>query len=270
MSEMLSLREALEALSAVESEEGVRVVYACESGSRAWGFASPDSDYDLRFLYVHHPRWYLSIAEKQRDVIERPIVAGLDISGWDLRKALCLYRRSNPPLMEWLLSPIVYLDRFGVAQKMRQLMAVYYSPTAATYHYLHLAEGNYRRYLQGEEVWLKKYFYVLRPLLAVLWIEQERGAVPTDFGLLLEEVDIRAEVREAIQALVEEKQRGAELRHGPHQPTLDEFIVAELERWQASGVHHRRPSAPLGPLDEVFLSALWEVWGAVVNEWGTE
>ncbi|MCE9610243.1 MAG: nucleotidyltransferase domain-containing protein [Chthoniobacter sp.] len=95
------------ALAQVEAERNVRVLFACESGSRAWGFASRDSDYDVRFLYVHRRDWYLSV-EDRRDVIEQPIADDLDVSGWELRKALRLLRKSNPPLLEWLKSPVVY------------------------------------------------------------------------------------------------------------------------------------------------------------------
>ena len=148
----------------IERTEGVRLLYACESGSRAWGFASTDSDYDVRFLYLRPREWYLSIdVERRRDVIERPIDGLLDINGWDLRKALGLFRKSNPPLLEWLHSPIVYLDRHGVAERLRALLEQYYSPTACFHHYYHMAKGNYREYLKGEEVKLKK--YLLKQLL---------------------------------------------------------------------------------------------------------
>jgi predicted nucleotidyltransferase len=154
------------ALNTIERDEDVHIFYACESGSRAWGFPSADSDYDVRFLYIHPTPWYLSIdIETRRDVIERPINDQLDVVGWDLRKALKLFRKSNPPLLEWLTSPIVYTERFGIAEQLRQLVPTYYSPTASFYHYLHMAQGNFRDYLRGEMVWIKKYFYVLRPYL---------------------------------------------------------------------------------------------------------
>lgn len=153
-------------LNNVETEECVKILYACESGSRAWGFPSADSDFDVRFLYLHPKDWYLSIdLEQKRDVIERPISDQIDLSGWDLRKALWLFRKSNPPLLEWLGSPIVYWERYSTATQMRQLAETYYSPKACMYHYLHMARGNYREYLKGEHVWIKKYFYVLRPIL---------------------------------------------------------------------------------------------------------
>ena len=122
-----------------------RHIMAIESGSRAWGFPSADSDYDVRFLYARPVEWYLSILEG-RDVIERPIDAQLDINGWDIKKALRLFRKSNPPLAEWLGSPIVYLERQDIAERLRELAQRYYSPLACIHHYLHMAEGNYRDY----------------------------------------------------------------------------------------------------------------------------
>src|SRR5271154_5671921 len=144
-------------LRRIEQAYDVRVLYACESGSRAWGFASQDSDYDVRFIYVHTRNWYLSI-EDRRDVIEEPISDSLDISGWELRKALRLLRKSNPPLLEWLKSPVVYSQDGEFLAGFRELAAGYYSPVRCFAHYLHMASGNVREYLKGETVWLKKYF----------------------------------------------------------------------------------------------------------------
>lgn len=127
----------LESLSAIERDHGCTILLAVESGSRAWGFASQDSDYDVRFIYARPRDWYLSIAEHRRDVIELPIVDELDVNGWDLRKALRLFRKSNPPLLEWLTSPIVYRET-PTAQRMRELIPQYYSPRASFYHYLHM------------------------------------------------------------------------------------------------------------------------------------
>ena len=97
----------LEALARIEEEHDVRIVFACESGSRGWGFSSPDSDYDVRFIYAHDLDWYLTVFPG-RDVIELPIDDVYDVSGWDLRKALGLLRNGNATLVEWLSSPVVY------------------------------------------------------------------------------------------------------------------------------------------------------------------
>ena len=115
--------EILSRLSSIESAQDVKILYACESGSRAWGFASPDSDYDVRFVYVHKRDWYLSFdVERQRDVIECSIEDDIDCSGWDLRKALQLFARTNGALLEWLNSPIRYLERGDAAGSLRGVL----------------------------------------------------------------------------------------------------------------------------------------------------
>lgn len=170
----------LSELADIERRHDVRVLFACESGSRGWGFASPDSDYDVRFVYVHRPVWYLSV-EPQRDVIEVPISDELDVGGWELRKALQLMHRSNPTLLEWLASPIVYREDPDAARRMRTLAPTFFG-AQGRWHYLSMAAKNFRGYLQGETVRLKKYLYVLRPLLAAQWIDAGRGMPPMRFA----------------------------------------------------------------------------------------
>jgi predicted nucleotidyltransferase len=216
-------------LQRIEQVYDVRVLYACESGSRAWGFASPDSDYDVRFLYVHSRDWYLSI-EDRRDVIEEPIREGLDISGWELRKTLRLLRKSNPPLLEWLKSPVVYAVDEAFAAEFRHLAAGYYSPARCFQHYLHMAFGNARDYLKHDLVWTKKYLYVLRPLLACRWIECGLGPVPMLFDELADWVAEDADVRAAIRDLLARKRLGDELARGPKIDVLNYFISDELIR----------------------------------------
>lgn len=246
----------LERLAAIERAESVRVLYACESGSRAWGFASPDSDYDVRFIYVRPRDWYLSIdLERRRDVIERPIEGALDINGWDLRKALHLMRKSNPPLFEWLHSPFVYRAEPGFRAAMLGLAPAYYSPAGCAWHYLHMARGNRREYLQGDPVRLKKYLYVLRPLLAVRWLESGRGAVPVPFRELVETLVPPGELRDAIEHLLRLKQSGAELAWGPRMPALSDWLAAELARLAGGPKLGPAPRPDPEPLD-----ALFRVW----------
>lgn len=247
----------LERLAAIEHTEAVRILYACESGSRAWGFASPDSDYDARFIYVRPRDWYLSIdLEHRRDVIERPIEGVLDINGWDLRKALQLMRKSNPPLFEWLHSPLVYRAQPGFREAMLALTPTYYSPLGCAWHYLHMARGNDRVYLRGEQVRLKKYLYVLRPLLAVRWLESGRGIVPMPFRELVETLIPPGEPRDAIEHLLMRKQSGAELAWGPRIPALSGWIKTELARL-ANGPAALAPAAKPGLEPLNVLSREW-------------
>jgi predicted nucleotidyltransferase len=245
----------------VQEDQGFKIVYACESGSRAWGFPSQDSDYDVRFLYVHPPHWYLSVdVEDKPDVFERPITDELDVSGWELRKALKLLKKSNPPLLEWLNSPIVYMEAIDVVRRLRDLVPAFYSPIACAYHYLHMAEGNYREYSRGDTVWRKKYLYILRPLLAIGWIEKEDSAVPMEFRILVDRLVSDSGLRRAIDNLLEAKKSGKELDRGPAIPELNAFIDSELRRLETELPKRVNPKADIERLNEVFRFALGMAW----------
>ena len=254
--------EILRRLDEVEGNYSVKILFACESGSRAWGFASSDSDYDVRFIYVSPPAWYLSVdLEEKRDVIETPVEGLWDVTGWDLRKALRLYRKSNPPLLEWLRSPIVYRQYSEAAKKMRALLPAFYSPVACMYHYLHMARGNYRGYLQSETVRTKKYFYVLRPLLACRWIERDIGVVPMEFERLLNGAAIPVRVRVEIDGLLARKRSAVEIVEGPRNAVLSDFIEAEFLRHEESGLARQKLQTEGEPLSRIFRETLVAVWG---------
>lgn len=207
---LLTKTKILAKLKEVEDKEQVRILYAAESGSRGWGFESENSDYDVRFIYVHPLDWYLSIGDK-RDVIEYPLSDSLDISGWDIKKALKLFKASNPPLYEWLSSPIVYLERGKFVRKLRDLTPKFYSPVSCLHHYLSMAKGNYKAYLTGQKVKLKKYFYVLRPVFACMWIEEHKTMPPMEFEQLFKRQKLDLKLTNEIKQLLERKRSGAEL-----------------------------------------------------------
>lgn len=249
--------EIRERLYAIEREESVKIFYACESGSRAWGFPSKNSDYDVRFLYVREPDWYLSIdVEDRRDVVERPILDEFDVNGWDLRKALKLLRKSNPPLLEWLNSPTIYIEDDGISSKFKELAPYCYSATACTYHYLQMAKGNFREYLKGDTVSVKKYFYVLRPLLAIKWIEQSSNVVPMQFGVLVEDLLPNGELRDQIENLIERKKLGDELKREPRIDVISDFIESEMTRLASIVVDRRDEKPSMSYLNEVFREIL--------------
>jgi predicted nucleotidyltransferase len=255
--------EILQELHNIEQEEQIRILYACESGSRAWGFPSKDSDYDVRFLYIRPVEWYVSIFDK-RDVIERPISNLLDINGWDLRKALQLFRKSNPPLLEWLQSPIPYYTKYSVAEQIRSISPLAFSPKSCTYHYLHMAKGNYREYLQGEQVKIKKYFYVLRPILACGWIEKFNAMPPIEFDLLVEElVPKESELYAMIEQLLIRKKSGEELDYEPKLPTINDYLEDRIVHFeQAAASLKQADGGQDEQLDKLFRRALQEVWGS--------
>lgn len=248
-------------LREIQAEQDFKIIYACESGSRAWGFPSKDSDYDVRFIYVKRQDWYLSVdVDEKPDVFERPITDELDISGWELRKTLKLLRKSNPPLLEWLNSPIVYMEIPELVARLKELLPEFYSPIACAYHYLHMAQGNYREYSRGDLVWRKKYLYILRPLLAIGWIEKEVAAVPMEFQTLVERLISDSDLRRAIDDLLEAKKNGKELDRGPAIPEINAFIDSEFKRLETEMPRRVNPKVDVERLNEMFRFALTTAW----------
>lgn len=222
----------LSSVDELERRHDVTVLFACESGSRGWGFASPDSDYDVRFIYVNRLAWYLRV-EPGRDVIEQPISGDLDINGWDLRKALQLLRDANPTLLEWLRSPIIYRQDDRFATRLRELAEAGFSPVRGYHHYVSMAKKNLREHLLGEVVRYKKYLYVLRPLLAARWIREERGVPPMRFAELAQATLDDAALVAEINALLEVKMRAGEAATSPRWEGIHAFIESELAVAQA-------------------------------------
>lgn len=202
---------------------------AIESGSRAWGFPSHNSDYDVRFIYAHDPAWYQAVdLEERRDVIEYPIVDDIDINGWDVRKALRLYWKSNPAFVEWIQSPITYTQQSDFRADALSMLPNIYAPEKGIYHYRSMAKTNYRGYLRKAVVPLKKYFYVLRPLLAARWVMKTGAAAPVEFEKLLPLLQDEPTVLAEVRALLDKKTRTPELGRSAAVPVLNQFIESEL------------------------------------------
>lgn len=249
----------------IEERFQVKILYAIESGSRAWGFPSKDSDYDVRFIYIHQPEWYLSIDPQgiggKRDVIEEPINDLLDISGWEITKALRLFRKNNPPLLEWLKSDILYYQKYSFVDNIRSLESKVFYPNAMLHHYLNMAKNNYREYLQGEQVKIKKYFYVLRPLLACNWIEKYNMTPPIRFQELLEDIIPDSELKNEVEHLLKRKLQGEELDIESRVEVINNYIEHEIKRIEkyvkSLNVELKDPTKLL---DELFRHTLNEVW----------
>jgi predicted nucleotidyltransferase len=242
-------------LEKVERVHGVRILYACEAGSRVWGFHSPNSDYDVRFIYAHPLSHYLSILER-RDVIEVPITGLLDINGWDIRKALQLLNKSNPSLLEWLGSPIVYREDPVETQKMQELARDYFNSRAVLYHYLSMANGNYRSYLQEDQVQLKKYLYVVRPLLACMWVEKNQSLPPVEMAQLMTLMD-DPETFFEVTKLVIRKMAGDELAMGPRLDVINRWAEGKLNHFATFSRTATVGKTKSGDLDAFFLSVLY-------------
>lgn len=243
-------------LEAVTHHERVAIPLAIESGSRAWGFASPDSDYDCRFLYVRRRRDYLGLWPA-RDVIETPLEGLLDVNGWDVAKALRLIVKGNAVVIEWLRSPILYrgdatframLEDFAEAVAPRGLIAR---------HYLHLGERQWTRHADSGEMPGKKLFYALRPAAALRWMRRHEGRLPPmRFDDLMRESDPPAEIGAVVADLLERKKRTRELGTAPIPPAIARFVTEEYELAHAAdpgplpGDEHRAAA------DAMFLTLL--------------
>ena len=223
-------QEISDKLNEIEEKEGVRVLHAIESGSRAWGFASPDSDYDVRFVYVRKKEDYLRLDEP-KDTIDWQLDEVLDINGWDLKKALKQFAKGNATLFEWSGSPIIYRTTEEWT-KISKVSEQYFSEKAAIYHYYGTANNTYHEYLQGETVRYKKYFYALRPLLAAEYIEKYHEAPPVLFEELLK-LELFPELRQAINELLEIKKRTTEKEENPQIPVIRGFIEMEIMKQKA-------------------------------------
>lgn len=248
------VKEINEKLDEIEKKENVRILHAIESGSRAWGFASPDSDYDVRFIYARRREDYLRLDEP-RDVIEWQLDDVLDINGWDLKKALKQFARGNATLFEWSGSPIVYrtTDEWN---RIREVSKQYFSEKSAVYHYYGTANSTFQEYLQGDTVRYKKYFYALRPLLAAEYIEKYHAAPPVLFDDLLK-LDLDPELRTAIDELLEAKKRTTEKEENPQMPVIKKYIEDEIEKQKViadelADDHNKDWSA----LDKVFIETI--------------
>jgi len=215
----------LDKLKEIEAQKGVEILFACESGSRAWGFASPDSDYDIRFIYKHDLDYYLSLWEKT-DVIEFMTEDDLDGSGWDLRKTVKLLAKSNAPLLEWLYSPMVYLQDEAFLKQMQSLATECFSPIASLYHYLGTTK-NFMDACQAEEVKLKNYFYALRTALAGKWIIEKNSIPPVAFLELLPIAPLN--VQEKVLEMIEIKAVQDEKYLHPKEVMITEFLMETVK-----------------------------------------
>ncbi len=247
-------QEIEEKLRDIEEKEHVRILYAAESGSRAWGLASPDSDYDVRFIYVRPVADYLRL-DNLRDVIEWQLDEVLDINGWDLKKAMIQFQKGNATLFEWANSPMVY--RTSKAwEDIDKVARGYFSVKAAVHHYYGTAKSTCMQYLQEEQVQYKKYFYALRPLLTVRYIVRKGSPAPMLFEELMKE-ELPDELQAAVHRVLAVKLASDEKEKHPQDPEIQKFIQEELERQK-----HLAEKLPddrcrdWGRLNKVFLEQL--------------
>ncbi|MCB0331645.1 MAG: nucleotidyltransferase domain-containing protein [Bdellovibrionales bacterium] len=233
------------------AQENIRVLFAIESGSRAWGFPSPDSDYDVRFVYARERSWYLKLFEG-RDVLEVPIDKELDLGGWDLKKALALAVKSNPVIWEWLQSPIIYRAEPGFMASMLQVLEPHFSPKSALHHYLAMAAKGLEELVAAEEVRLKRYFYVIRPLLAADWIATKNSVPPMTVDELLTLEEENSAIVAIIRDLIDMKSELDESATLARIEELDAFLLSKRERCERFAEKAKSVKHPVESLDEFF------------------
>lgn len=238
----------------IEEKEQVKILYAVESGSRAWGFASPDSDYDIRFVYIRPLEYYLRL-EERKDFINWELNPVLDINGWDLSKVLQHFHKSNATLYEWSNSPIVYFH----TQEWEQIQEVsknYFSCKACMYHYYGTANKNFHEFLLEEMINYKKYFYVLRPILACQWIEERKCPPPVRFSDLMEAM-LKGEKKELVQKLIEQKRQMSETDKGRRIDVLNQYIEEKVIQYKELLLHMPEDRNPdWEPCNQLFLKIL--------------
>jgi uncharacterized protein len=240
-------------LKGMAQKKNIRVLYACETGSRAWGFPSPDSDYDIRFIYMHEKDWYLSLSQR-KDMIEH-MDGDLDITGWDLKKSLTLLKKSNATLIERFNSPIEYYADPGFKTDFRKLIDRYYSPTAVFFHHYSLAKKFWEE-IKGQDAFkLKNFFYLVRSLLSCNWIVQDTAVLPMHMEGLMQytEQEIKAELR----ALIMLKSGVGEKYLHKKDNILSEWVAEKFKSLEASGQNLGVNQTDMGLLNEFFLKILY-------------
>lgn len=243
-------------LAEIEAQYAVKILFACESGSRGWEFASPDSDYDVRFIFVQQKDFYLSI-EDPKDQLSFAITDELDIYGWDIRKVLQLIRKSNTTPFEWLQSPIIYKEVPGFRENLWTLCQDYLSQRANIHHYLGIAKGAIDTLTEANEIKIKKLFYVLRPLLAAKWCLEKNSIAPTRIAPLMTLLpnDLQIEV----QQLIEMKASAAEGFIIQLSDSLKSYIKEEMEKCNELSKDLPKSHFGIEALNRFFVDTISEI-----------
>ena len=245
-----------ECLKKIEEEKNIKILYACESGSRVWGFGSPDSDYDVRFLFVHQKEKYLSVNFPLYSV-NKFFDNNVDVSAWDIKKTLALLLKSNSTPFEWLQSPILY-RRSQETEKFRntlwELSKYYFSAKTLIFHYLGIAKGMLSK-IENNEISIKKYFYILRPVLAAYYIKTKNEAAPTEFRFLVENLE-NQEIRKAIESLWQQKLLAKEGDQIQIPTFIHSFIGTQISECEMYASNLQKEKKEIELLNQFFRSLL--------------
>jgi predicted nucleotidyltransferase len=244
----------LDKINQLERDNNIQVLFACESGSRAWGFPSPDSDYDVRFIYAREADWYLSINAKT-DVVDLPVNEVLDINGWDIQKVLKLLVKSNAVIFEWMQSPIVYKQNEIFISEFKQIAPQSFSPIAAMHHYLNMAKKKYEECIADEDVKLKRLMYCLRAVLSGLWIAHRKSVPPMELELLLAEMPDSV-LQTKVKELVNFKSYKEESYRHQREITLETFLANGIAECEAIALQLPSKKSDIELLNQFFIKTL--------------
>lgn len=243
-------------ISELEKEKGIEVLLACETGSRAWGFPSPDSDYDVRIIYKHNKDWYLSLIE-EKDTVEIFYDNNeIDISGWDLRKSLRLIWKSNAALIERIQSPIIYKKDSEFIEGINRIAQKIYSRIGTIHHYLSMAKKKLPEVEEYPDYKLKKFFYALRASVACLWILEKEIMPPIEFGIMLNELDIDEKLISRIKELIELKSTISESYMHKGEQDLIMFMKSCIERADVEAKNLPTSNGEMNELNEFFRQTI--------------
>lgn len=253
----VEIRELIEKrLQHLEQKHDLSIVFACESGSRAWGFASENSDYDVRFVFVRPVLKYIRL-RPATDAFDEPCDDDIDAAGWDIRKTCELLLKSNAALLEWLASPVIYRKNHEVAQRLIALREQFFCPKKTVFHYLSLATNQWNNYIDGNASPVrKKYLYLLRPLACMEYIRAHMTMPPTAFADVLTAIDWPGEVMASVERIIEQKKAGQELDADTADQSLNAFCAEELERGRTLGESLEPRKVDTSLLDDLIEEAI--------------
>jgi len=243
-------------LSDLELEKGIEILLACETGSRAWGFPSPDSDYDVRIIYKHDKDWYLNLVEEKDTIEFFRDNNEIDISGWDLRKCLRLLWKSNPPLLERIQSPIIYKVDETFLTEINSIAQKTYSRVATIHHYLSMAKKAFDEIIDSKEYKLKKFFYALRASSACFWVLEKEEIPPIEFRKLLDGLNLPTNLTTRIGELIQLKSTISEAFLHKGEAELLEFMKYCIEQANSKSKYLPASKGKMADLNEFFRKTL--------------
>lgn len=255
------MKEVIECISKIEKEHNVSVIFACEASSRAWGFPSYDSDYDVRFVYIHNTNYYLSLDidsthKKDKVDIIRSVEGNIDLEGWDIKKFLTLLWASNPSTIDWVKSPIFYKNIKSFRLRAQRIINMKFIPERNMYKHIHISSDNINRYIKGDVIKIKKYFYILKSLLTIQWMESIKECPPVELPKLLTLLSPNHQVGRIIKDLISIKLNSPGDTEICRIAALDNYINEELVRIKNTNIPRPKENFDSSMADKLFIDML--------------